>query len=193
MAVNKVVYGDQTIIDLSDSTLSSGDQILSGTTAYDRSGVLRSGTAQVGTKVYNGDDTSDPLYPELFMETVVSGVTNVLLNTFYPVGSIYMSVNSTNPSTLFGGTWVQLEDRFLLGAGSTYTAGATGGNAKRSEGFIGVAGSTYGTEGSQYKGRFLVVDGNHTNNITSMKTISGYSDLGFMPPYLVVYMWQRTA
>lgn len=39
----------------------------------------------------------------------------------YPVGSIYMSVNSTNPSTLFGGTWQQLEDTFLLGAGSSYS------------------------------------------------------------------------
>ena len=47
----------------------------------------------------------------------------------YPIGSIYMSVNSTNPSTLFGGTWVQLKDRFLLGAGDTYTAGDTGGAA----------------------------------------------------------------
>lgn len=79
MAVNKVVYGNQTIIDLTDSTLSSGDQILSGTTAYDRSGVLRSGTAQVGTKIYDGDDTSDPLYPELFMDTVASGVSAVLV------------------------------------------------------------------------------------------------------------------
>ncbi len=30
-----------------------------------------------------------------------------VLNRVYPVGSIYMSVNSTNPSTLFGGTWVR--------------------------------------------------------------------------------------
>ena len=47
----------------------------------------------------------------------------------YPVGSIYLSVNSTNPATLFGGTWVQLKDRFLLGAGSSYTNGSTGGAA----------------------------------------------------------------
>ena len=48
-------------------------------------------------------------------------------NKIYPVNSIYMSVNSTSPATLFGGTWVQLKDRFLLGAGSSYSNGATGG------------------------------------------------------------------
>ena len=47
----------------------------------------------------------------------------------YPVGSIYMSVNSTDPSNLFGGTWEQIQDTFLLASGSTYTAGATGGEA----------------------------------------------------------------
>lgn len=47
----------------------------------------------------------------------------------YPVGSIYMSVNSTSPATLFGGTWEQLKDRFLLAAGSTYSAGSKGGSA----------------------------------------------------------------
>ena len=40
-----------------------------------------------------------------------------------------MSVNNTSPATLFGGTWVQLKDKFLLGAGDTYTAGSTGGSA----------------------------------------------------------------
>ena len=50
-----------------------------------------------------------------------------LFNKIYPVGSIYMSANSTNPNILFGGTWIQLQDRFLLGAGTTYSNGATGG------------------------------------------------------------------
>ena len=48
--------------------------------------------------------------------------------TCYPVGSIYMSVNSTSPATLFGGTWTQLQNRFLVSAGSTYTAGSIGGS-----------------------------------------------------------------
>lgn len=47
----------------------------------------------------------------------------------YPVGSIYMSANSTSPATLFGGTWTQIQDQFLLCAGSTYSAGSTGGSA----------------------------------------------------------------
>lgn len=32
---------------------------------------------------------------------------NNMLNTVYPVGSIYMSVNNTNPSAIFGGTWIE--------------------------------------------------------------------------------------
>lgn len=53
-----------------------------------------------------------------------------VVDLIYPVGSIYMSVASTSPATLFDGTtWEQLKDKFLLGAGDTYTAGDTGGNA----------------------------------------------------------------
>lgn len=52
-----------------------------------------------------------------------------ILNIIYPVGSIYMSTNSVNPSTLFGGTWTAITGRFLLGADSTYKAGSTGGES----------------------------------------------------------------
>ena len=53
--------------------------------------------------------------------------TNIV-DMIYPVGSIYMSVNNVSPSTLFGGTWVQIQDRFLLASGSNYTNGNTGGS-----------------------------------------------------------------
>lgn len=50
-----------------------------------------------------------------------------LINLIYPVGSIYTSVNSTSPATLFGGTWEQIQNRFLLACGSNYSSGTTGG------------------------------------------------------------------
>ena len=52
-----------------------------------------------------------------------------IIDIVYPVGSIYMSVTSTSPAVLFGGTWEQLENRFLIGAGTNHAAGATGGSA----------------------------------------------------------------
>lgn len=52
-----------------------------------------------------------------------------MFDLIYPVGSVYISVNNTNPAVLFGGTWVQIKDRFLLGAGTTYSNGTTGGEA----------------------------------------------------------------
>ena len=56
-------------------------------------------------------------------------IGQAVANAVYPVGSIYMSVNSTNPSTLFGGQWEQLKDKFLLGCGDIYQNGITGGEA----------------------------------------------------------------
>ena len=51
-----------------------------------------------------------------------------MTDTIYPVGSLYWSSKSTNPSSLFGGTWVQIKDRFVLACGDIYkTVGATGG------------------------------------------------------------------
>jgi len=51
-----------------------------------------------------------------------------LTKIIYPIGSVYMTFDATNPSSLFGGTWEKVEDRFLLGSG-TETLGATGGSA----------------------------------------------------------------
>ena len=60
--------------------------------------------------------------------TTLHSMLAVYWKTLYPVGSIYISANSTSPAKLFGGTWEQLKDCFLLAAGDTYKAGSTGGN-----------------------------------------------------------------
>lgn len=54
---------------------------------------------------------------------------NEIVNIIYPVGSLYWSSKSTDPATLFGGTWKRIKDKFILAAGDSYAAGATGGAA----------------------------------------------------------------
>ena len=49
------------------------------------------------------------------------------MNVVRPIGSLYWSSESTDPSTLFGGTWERIKDKFILAAGDNYEAGSTGG------------------------------------------------------------------
>lgn len=53
----------------------------------------------------------------------------ITFDTIYPIGAIYMSMNSTNPGALFGGTWEQITGKFLLACDTTYGAGTTGGSS----------------------------------------------------------------
>lgn len=76
--------------------------------------------------------TETPFYVDQLGSLNASGLMikgASLLDIFYPIGSIYMSTESTSPATLMGGTWERIKDRFLLAAGDTYTAGGTGGAA----------------------------------------------------------------
>lgn len=41
-----------------------------------------------------------------------------IMLALYPVGAVYISVNSTSPASLFGGTWEQIKGRFLIGTGA---------------------------------------------------------------------------
>lgn len=54
---------------------------------------------------------------------------NEVLTKAYPIGAIYCSTVSTNPTELFGfGTWEYIEQgRVLLSQGNKYNAGTTGG------------------------------------------------------------------
>jgi hypothetical protein len=53
--------------------------------------------AENRTIAQEGDNTLDAKIDEVSNKIIT-------LNQVYPVGSIYMSVNSTSPASLFGGT-----------------------------------------------------------------------------------------
>ena len=134
------------------------------------------------------------------------GKMSQVLNA-YPVGSIYMSVNSTNPGELFGGTWEQIQGRFLLGQGSGYSAGTVGGEAShilsvnelpKNIGHLNAlswASNNWMTDGS------FSVEQKHKDRTSpggsdwgdALYTLSGGGSAhNNMPPYLVVYIWKRT-
>lgn len=52
---------------------------------------------------------------------------SAIIDAIYPIGSLYWSSSSTNPQDLFGGTWSQIKDKFVLAAGDIYQNGSTGG------------------------------------------------------------------
>lgn len=63
-------------------------------------------------------------------------VAQQILDIMWPVGSIYLSDNATNPNTKFGGTWVKLSGGFIYGStltsGNTYSTGNGTGTATNS-------------------------------------------------------------
>lgn len=92
--------------------------------------------AEIGTLTSKNNKFSLDANGNLIVNSITTNSENGLTITadkirdfVYPVGSIYLSVISTNPQTFIGGTWVRLKDRFLLGAGDTYANGSTGGSA----------------------------------------------------------------
>jgi hypothetical protein len=140
--------------------------------------------------------------------TTLTGVTATIANA-YPVGSIYMNAtNSTNPATLLGfGTWSSFgAGRVLIGIDSSDTdfdsAEETGGSKTHAltigelaahNHTVGSNDSGTGTGGAAGNMEFVRDAG--TGNgpaVTSSTTGSGAAHNN-VQPYIVVYMWKRTA
>ena len=135
----------------------------------------------------------------------------------YPVGSIYMSTVATSPATLFGGTWVRIQDRFLLAAGSTYSAGATGGEATHRLTVNEMPSHAHTIKATYIDGVDVFIDSNDgylaadrdapgksttdgqliqaadVPPARGMHNAGGGAAHNNMPPYLAVYVWRRTA
>lgn len=133
-------------------------------------------------------------------------LSSLILEAVYPVGSIYISVNSTSPATLFGGTWEAIQGKFLLGAdGNTYKAGNTGGEATHTltvdeipkhthNMYSGNSGApdTWEPDGGSYLLDSVTQDKHTWWASLGMNYAGGGTEHNNMPPYLAVYIWKRT-
>ena len=129
-------------------------------------------------------------------------LSTLILEAVYPVGSIYMSVNSTSPATLFGGTWEAIQGKFLLGAyGNTYKAGTTGGEAAHtlteSEMPNHKHSIWFPNDGGEQSAEIGYPDTGSKNTYyaepSKTSGTGGGAAHNNMPPYLAVYIWKRTA
>jgi hypothetical protein len=135
-------------------------------------------------------------------------IAQSFLDTIYPIGSIYTNAtDSTNPGTLLGfGTWVSFgAGRVPVGIDSSDTdfdtAEETGG-AKTHTLTIGempahTHGGIFPSGGSgSFSQAFDVDNPNNGADLSSEKTTSstgGGAAHNNLQPYIVVYMWKRTA
>lgn len=127
------------------------------------------------------------------------------INLIYPIGSIYLSVNSTSPQQLFGGEWEQIKDKFLLSAGDTYSSGSEGGEATHTLTVEEMPSHNHSLSDPIDKNSIKLGSMTGDANWALTKRAAGYDySLGTnsagggvahnnMPPYLTVYMWKRTS
>jgi microcystin-dependent protein len=144
------------------------------------------------------------------------------LKQIYPVGSIYIETTGTNPATTFGfGTWTAFATgRTIIGAGTsdeTFTGGATGGESNHTlvtgempshNHSATDAGHTHGETTATAGGSSTAIQGNVNLNTASspvpQSTQTGYASISVgntggggahnnLPPYIVTYLWNRTA
>lgn len=141
----------------------------------------------------------------------------LILNVIYPVGSIYVSMNSTNPKDIVGGTWTQITNRFLYcksttskqTGGSTTTGGhkltakesGVGSHKHTSVKYILVdtgsqeqgwwGGEIKNYYSSDYKTAPWPVE--NAMNAASSDAEQSHTHPQNLPPYITCYAWYRTA
>lgn len=130
-----------------------------------------------------------------------------IFNYIYPVGSIYMSINSTSPQTLFGGTWTQLKGGYLYAGNSfsqtSYTGIGTQGHTlsiaempshshvETIGEHIAVAGSSQYIDSTQVYGEYNLNTGKTTINRQITLTTGNSNSHSHNIASIQIYVWRR--
>ncbi len=138
--------------------------------------------------------------------------SSINFDKIYPVGSIYLSVNSTNPSTLFGGSWEAFAaGKTLVGVDVNQEefneVQKTGGEKKHTLTLAEIPSHQHtmkfsgnwlnGVKGDQSRAAYDVGIGNWGVTVQYSEGEGNYAGGGEshnnLQPYITIYMWKRVA
>lgn len=163
-------------------------------------------TKATGAEINTGTDDAKFATSKAIKDSDIAFLSDVsaVLQVVYPVGAIFIATVSTNPATLFGfGTWTAYgAGRVLVGKASSGTfaiAGATGGEERH---------TLSESEMPSHKhrlneiGQFLpgspyntvpVGIGGQIQETGCVENTGGSQSHNNLQPYIVSYIWTRTA
>ena len=134
--------------------------------------------------------------------SIGAGLIAAIRDALLPVGSVVCC--TTSPAGRIGGTWAQIEDKFILAAGTTYAEDSEGGEAAHvltinempahqfdviSEDDSRSIGVAYGGN----PGRAAIADVANMSNLIKTNILGGDQPHNTMPPYVAKKYWERTA
>lgn len=137
-------------------------------------------------------------------------IKQAVLLAVHPVGSLYLSMDDTAPTDLFGGEWEKIEECFLLAASENVPAGAAGGEWEHTHKLtnaaaaMGVAfqdntiwncvqSSTQQFDMTGYAGPYSSA-GEMEGTVNNSIQLIGNTDSGHnVPPFMAVNVWRRIA
>ncbi len=151
-------------------------------------------------KIVTKPKVLDSAWPVHAPDFVLNGKS--LLDIFYPVGTIYTSNSSANPSTFMGGTWTRFGNgKVLVGVSENEvefnTIGKTGGEKthKLTQAEMPSHSHSYTSSGAQ---NYVKVEpsstfGRSADKQATTSTAGGDQPHNNLQPYVTVYYWLRTA
>lgn len=169
-----------------------------------------------GNGIAFGKEAERPIF-DVNMDVEIKGKT--LLDLIHPVDSIYISYSHTNPSSLFGGTWMRITNAFLYACEDGDNIGATGGEKEHVLSIDEMPSHTHTQEahshwlpysandnGVQSMGKYVVSSASNTTNgkgyTGNLATLPASPSNEFsgrdnahnnMPPYMKVSIWRRVS
>lgn len=128
--------------------------------------------------------------------SIGAGLIAAIRDALLPVGSVVCC--TTSPAGVVGGSWAQIEDKFILAAGTTYAEDSEGGEATHVLTLTEMASHShqiyYQTNcagGSEMWG--IATSGTGTMTPDVLQSVGDNTPHNNMPPYVAKKYWERTA